>query len=53
VPEGLVCGFPVATDGAGGYEIVQGLELSDYARAKLDTTVAELESEREAVADLL
>ena len=53
VPEGLVCGFPVTTDGAGGYEIVQGIELSDYARAKLDTTVAELESERDAVSDLM
>jgi malate dehydrogenase len=53
VPEGLVFGFPVATDGAGNYEIVQGLDLSSYAQAKLDTTIAELESEREAVSDLL
>jgi malate dehydrogenase len=53
VPEGLISGFPVTTDGAGNYEIVQGLELSDLARAKLDATVAELEEERAAVADLL
>lgn len=53
VPEGLVSGFPCTTDGRGGYEIVQGLELSDYARARLATTVEELEGEREAVADLL
>lgn len=53
VPEGLVSGFPVTTDGRGGYEIVQGLQLSDYARGKLDATVAELAAERDAVSDLL
>lgn len=53
VPEGLVCGFPCTTDGRGGYEIVQGIELSEYAQEKLEATVAELEEEREAVSDLL
>lgn len=53
VPEGLISGFPVTTDGQGGYEIVQGLELSAFAQSKLDATVAELESERAAVADML
>lgn len=53
VPEGLISGFPVTTDGQGSYEIVQGIDLSDYARGKLDTTVEELQSEREAVADML
>lgn len=53
VPQGLISGFPVTTDGAGSYEIVQGLELSDFAQGKLDATVAELEEERKAVADML
>jgi malate dehydrogenase len=53
VPEGLISGFPVRTDGRGGYEIVQGVELSDGARAKLDRSVAELTEEREAVQDML
>ena len=53
VPEGIISGFPVRTDGKGGYEIVQGLDLSEYAQGKLDTTVSELQSEREAVADML
>jgi malate dehydrogenase len=53
VPEGLISGFPVTTDGAGGYEIVQGLELSAFAQGMLDGTVAELEEERTAVADML
>ncbi len=53
VPEGLISGFPVTTDGAGSYQIVQGLELSDFAQAKLQATLAELEEERNAVADML
>jgi malate dehydrogenase len=53
VPEGLISGFPVTTDGRGGYEIVQGLELSDFATSKLQATIDELQSERDAVADML
>jgi malate dehydrogenase len=53
VPEGLISGFPVTTDGAGTYEVVQGLELSDFARSKLDATVAELQGEKSDVADML
>jgi malate dehydrogenase len=53
VPEGLISGFPVTTDGAGNYEIVQGLELSPFAQGKLDATVAELTEERSAVAEML
>jgi malate dehydrogenase len=53
VPEGLISGFPVTTDGAGSYEIVQGLELSSFTRSKLEATVSELEEERAAVASML
>ena len=53
VPEGLISGFPVTTDGAGTFEIVQGLELSGFAQGKLEATVAELEEERAAVAEML
>jgi malate dehydrogenase len=53
IPEGLVSGFPVTTDGAGNYEIVQGLELSAFTRSKIEQTVAELQGERDAVADML
>jgi malate dehydrogenase len=53
VPEGLIYGFPCSTDGKGGYQIVQGLDLSDYAQGKLDATTDELVGEREAVGDLL
>ena len=51
IPEGLICGFPCTCEN-GEYEIVQGLELSDFSRAKIDASVAELASERDAVAGL-
>ena len=51
VPEGLISSFPcVVRDGE--WQIVQGLEIDDYSRAKIDASVAELESERQAVTDL-
>ena len=51
VPEGLISSFPVRSiDGT--WQIVEGLELSDWARARIDTSVAELIEEREAVRSL-
>ena len=53
VPEGLISSFPVTADGKGGWSIVQGLELDGFLQTKLDATVAELQNEKELVADLL
>jgi malate dehydrogenase len=53
VPEGLISSFPVRADGAGGWEIVQGIELNEFLREKIDASVAELAGERDLVADLL
>ena len=50
VDEGLISSFPVRT--GGGYEIEQGLEVEDFARAKIDRSVAELREERDAVKEL-
>ncbi|MGW8655093.1 malate dehydrogenase, partial [Nocardia salmonicida] len=48
VPEGLISSFPVrSVDGE--WQIVEGLELSDWARSRVDASVAELVEEREAV----
>jgi malate dehydrogenase len=53
VPEGLVCSFPVRSNGVGllddGYEVVEGLELDARARARVEASVAELVAERDAV----
>jgi malate dehydrogenase len=48
VDEGLISSFPVRVRG-GSYEIEQGLEVEDFARAKIDRSVAELREERDAV----
>jgi malate dehydrogenase len=51
VPEGIISSFPcVCRDGR--YEIVQGLDIDDYSRSKIDATAAELVGERDAVAEL-
>ena len=51
VPEGLISSFPVTSTG-GRWEVVQGLEVSDFSRARIDASVAELVEERDAVREL-
>ena len=53
VPQGLIFGFPLRTSANGEVEIVQGIELNEFAQSKIAITTQELESEREAVADLI
>ena len=51
VPEGLISSFPVTvTDGR--WQIVQGLEIDEFSRGRIDATVAELAEERDAVTNL-
>ena len=52
VPEGLIYSFPVTCSG-GEYSIVQGLDVDDFSRERMDATANELAEEREAVSDLL
>jgi malate dehydrogenase len=51
VPEGLMSSFPCTTKD-GVYRVVQGLEIDDYSRGKIDASVAELVDERDAVRGL-
>ena len=53
VPEGIQFGFPVRSDGGGGWSIVEGLEHDAFAREKLRLTTEELLAEKADVADLL
>ena len=53
VPEGLIFGFPLRTTSDGDVEIIQGIELNSFANSKIQITTEELESEREAVVDLI
>jgi malate dehydrogenase len=48
IEEGLIFGFPVTCSG-GAYEIVQGLDLNEFSRSRLDVTVNELRDERETI----
>jgi len=51
VPEGIISSFPVTTKD-GNWSIVQGLEIDDFSRARIDKSTAELADERKAVTDL-
>ena len=52
IPEGLLFSYPLRSNGE-SYEIVQGIELNDFAQGKLDITRKELEEERDAVKSML
>jgi malate dehydrogenase len=51
VAEGLISSFPVTCSG-GRYQIVQGLDLDEFSRKRVDVSVAELADERDAVGGL-
>ena len=53
VPEGLFFGYPLKTNTDKTIQIIQGIEINDFAQAKIDTTTKELQSEKDAVKDLL
>ncbi|PNK21935.1 malate dehydrogenase, partial [Bacillus thuringiensis] len=52
IPEGIFVGLPTVSRN-GEWEIVEGLEISDFQRARIDANAQELQAEREAVRDLL
>jgi malate dehydrogenase len=51
IEAGIICGQPCQCAG-GEYSIVEGLEITDFSRERIDASVAELRSERDAVAEL-
>jgi malate dehydrogenase len=51
VPEGIISSFPVTAEN-GQYKIVQGLEINDFSRARINASVAELVEERDTVQKL-
>ena len=52
IPEGIIYGFPVTTEN-GEYKIVQGLEIDEFSRDRMNHTLNELLEERDGVKDLL
>jgi malate dehydrogenase len=53
IPAGLIYSFPLICSDGGQWSIVPGLPIDDEARSRLDASAAELQSERDAVKDLL
>jgi malate dehydrogenase len=51
IGEGIICGVPVQCSG-GEYSIVQGLDIPDFSRERIDKSVLELQEERDAVSNL-
>jgi malate dehydrogenase len=51
IAEGIIAGHPCRCSG-GEFEIVEGLEISDFSREKIDASISELEGERDTVKDL-
>src|SRR4051794_4779917 len=52
IPEGVIYGYPVTTKG-GAYQVVKGIEISDFSRKRMDDTLKELHEERDGVKHLL
>jgi malate dehydrogenase len=52
VEKGLICSFPVRSDGR-KLDVVQGVPLNEFSRAKIDASVNELKEEKSMVAELL
>ncbi|HCQ39589.1 MAG TPA: malate dehydrogenase [Verrucomicrobiales bacterium] len=53
IDEGLIVSMPVKSDGNGVWSVVEGVEVDDFSRAKIDESVLELREERAAVSDLI
>jgi malate dehydrogenase len=51
IEEGIFCGYPCTCAG-GEYTVVEGLELDEFSRSRIDASVAELAEERESVKQL-
>jgi malate dehydrogenase len=52
IPEGVIYGYPVTCRG-GAYEIVKGIDISEFGRKRMDNTLKELHEEREGIKQLL
>ena len=53
IPEGIICSVPCRVDADGEYHVVEGVELDDTAKARVQRSIDELVGERDTVADLL
>ena len=52
IPEGVIYSYPVEVQD-GEHRVVEGLDIDEFSRAKMDATLGELQEERDAVKDLI
>jgi malate dehydrogenase len=52
IPEGVIYGYPVTTRN-GSYQVVKGIEVSEFSRKRMDATLKELHEERDSIRQLL
>jgi malate dehydrogenase len=52
IAEGVIFGYPVTCRG-GQYQVVKGVEVSEFSRKRIDSTLKELHEERDSVKQLL
>ncbi len=53
IDEGLMASMPIRTNADGSWSVVEGVEVDEFSRGKIDASVQELREEREAVLDLI
>jgi len=53
IDEGLIASMPIRTDSTGSWSVVEGVEIDQFSRGRIDASVQELREEREAVSDLI
>lgn len=53
IEEGLIASMPIRVDEPGTWSVVEGVEIDDFSRARIDASVQELREEKEAVSDLI
>ncbi|MCH2062413.1 MAG: malate dehydrogenase [Roseibacillus sp.] len=53
IDKGLIASMPVRSHGGGNWSVVEGVEIDEFSRGKIDVSVQELREEREAVSELI
>ena len=53
IDRGLIASMPVRSSGGGNWSVVEGLEIDEFSRHKIEVSVQELREEREAVSELI
>ena len=53
IDKGLIASMPVRCESDGVWSVVEGVEIDDFSKSKIEESVSELREERDAVSDLI